>query len=65
VASEPRIARSVPRFLVERRREGQPLVQMTQEAFMRGGSTRKIGKLAMSLRIESLCADALCARESM
>jgi putative transposase len=51
---EPRNGDYVPCFLVERRRSEQALVQVIQEAFISGASTRKIGKLAMPLGIETL-----------
>lgn len=41
-------------FVTARKRSEAALVQMVQEAFVHGASTRKMEKLAKSLRIESL-----------
>jgi transposase-like protein len=44
----------IPFFVTERRRSEAALVQVVQEAFMQGVSTRKMEKLAKSLGIEVL-----------
>lgn len=46
----------VPFFVTERKRSEQALMQVVQEAFINGGSTRKIERLAKSLGIESISA---------
>jgi transposase-like protein len=46
----------IPFFVVERKRSEQALIQVVQEAFINGVSTRKIERLAKSLGIESLSA---------
>ncbi len=46
----------VPFFVVERKRSEQALIQVVQEAFINGVSTRKIERLAHSLGIETLSA---------
>jgi transposase-like protein len=46
----------VPFFVVERKRSEQALIQVVQEAFVNGVSTRKIERLAQSLGIENLSA---------
>ena len=46
----------VPFFVVERKRSEQALIQVVQEAFINGVSTRKIERLAQSLGIENLSA---------
>ena len=44
----------IPFFVTERKRSEAMLVQMVQEAFVQGVSTRKMEKLAQSLGIENL-----------
>jgi len=44
----------VPFFVTERKRSEQALIQVVQEAFINGVSTRKIERLARSLGIESI-----------
>jgi len=44
----------VPFFVTERKRSEAALIQVVQEAFVQGVSTRKMEKLAQSLGIESL-----------
>jgi len=44
----------VPLFVTERKRSEASLIQVVQEAFIQGVSTRKMEKLAQSLGIESL-----------
>ena len=44
----------IPFFLTERKRSEVALIQVVQEAFVQGVSTRKMEKLAKSLGIESL-----------
>ena len=44
----------VPFFVTERKRSEAALIQVVQEAFIQGVSTRKMEKLAQSLGIESL-----------
>jgi putative transposase len=44
----------IPFFVVERKRSEQALIQVVQEAFINGVSTRKIERLAKSLGIENL-----------
>jgi putative transposase len=44
----------IPFFVVERKRSEQALIQVIQEAFINGVSTRKIERLAKSLGIENL-----------
>ncbi len=44
----------VPLFVTERKRSEAALIQVVQEAFIQGVSTRKMEKLAQSLGIESL-----------
>jgi putative transposase len=51
-----RNGRYVPFFVVERKRSEQALIQVVQEAFINGMSTRKIERLAQSLGIENLSA---------
>jgi putative transposase len=46
----------VPFFVVERKRSEQALIQVVQEAFINGVSTRKIERLAKALGIETLSA---------
>jgi len=46
----------IPFFITERRRSGQALIALIQEAFINGVSTRKIERLARSLGIESISA---------
>jgi transposase-like protein len=46
----------VPFFVVERKRSEQALIQVVQEAFVNGVSTRKIEKLAQALGIEGMSA---------
>jgi transposase-like protein len=46
----------VPFFVVEKKRSEQALIQVVQEAFINGVSTRKIERLAKSLGIETLSA---------
>jgi transposase-like protein len=51
-----RKGRYVPFFVTERKRSEQALIQVVQEAFVNGVSTRKIERLAQSLGIESISA---------
>ena len=44
----------VPFFVIERKRSEAALIQVVQEAFVQGVSTRKMDKLAKSLGIENL-----------
>ncbi len=44
----------IPFFATERKRSEAALIQVVQEAFIQGVSTRKMGKLAQSLGVESL-----------
>jgi transposase-like protein len=44
----------IPFFVTERKRSEQALIQVVQEAFINGVSTRKIERLARSLGIESI-----------
>ena len=44
----------IPFFITERKRSEAALIQVVQEAFVQGVSTRKMEKLAQSLGIESL-----------
>ena len=46
----------VPFFVVERKRSEQALVQVIQEAFLNGVSTRKVERLAKALGIEGMSA---------
>ena len=46
----------VPFFVTEKKRSEQALIQVVQEAFINGVSTRKIERLAQSLGIESISA---------
>jgi transposase-like protein len=46
----------VPFFVTEKKRSEQALLQVVQEAFVNGISTRKIERLAKSLGIESISA---------
>jgi transposase-like protein len=46
----------IPFFVIERKRSEQALIQVVQEAFINGVSTRKIERLAKSLGIENLSA---------
>jgi len=46
----------IPFFVTERKRSEQALLQVVQEAFVNGVSTRKMERLAQSLGIESLSA---------
>jgi transposase-like protein len=46
----------IPFFVVERKRSEQALIQVVQEAFVNGVSTRKIERLAQKLGIENLSA---------
>ncbi len=54
---EPKVRKGyVPFFVTERKRSEQALIQVVQEAFINGVSTRKIERLAKSLGIESISA---------
>ena len=44
----------IPFFVTERKRSEAALIQVVQEAFVQGVSTRKMEKLAQSLGIENL-----------
>lgn len=44
----------IPFFVTERKRSEATSIQVMQEAFVQGVSTRKIRKLARSLRIKNL-----------
>jgi putative transposase len=44
----------IPFFVTERKRSEAALIQVVQEAFVQGVSTRKMEKLARSLGIENL-----------
>ena len=44
----------IPFFVTERKRSEAALIQVVQEAFVQGVSTRKVDKLAKSLGIENL-----------
>ena len=44
----------IPFFVTERKRSEAALIQVVQEAFVQGVSTRKIDKLAKSLGIENI-----------
>jgi putative transposase len=46
----------VPFFVVERKRSEQALIQVIQEAFINGVSTRKVERLAKALGIEGMSA---------
>lgn len=46
----------IPFFVTERKRSEQALIQVIQEAFINGVSTRKIERLAKNLGIESISA---------
>lgn len=46
----------IPFFVTERKRSEQALIQVVQEAFINGVSTRKIERLAKELGIESISA---------
>ena len=46
----------IPFFVTEKRRSEQALIQVIQEAFINGVSTRKIERLAQSLGIEKISA---------
>jgi putative transposase len=46
----------IPFFFTERKRSEQALIQVVQEAFVNGVSTRKVEKLAKALGIEGLSA---------
>ena len=46
----------IPFFVTEKKRSEQALIQVVQEAFVNGISTRKIERLAQSLGIESISA---------
>ena len=46
----------IPFFVVERKRSEQALLQVVQEAFINGVSTRKIERLAQALGIETMSA---------
>ena len=46
----------IPFFVTERKRSEQALIQVVQEAFINGVSTRKIERLAKSMGIESISA---------
>ena len=46
----------IPFFVTEKKRSEQALIQVVQEAFINGVSTRKIDKIAKSLGIENLSA---------
>ena len=46
----------IPFFVTERKRSEQALIQVVQEAFINGVSTRKIERLARSLGIEGMSA---------
>ncbi|MCF2671131.1 transposase [Butyricicoccus pullicaecorum] len=43
----------IPFFVTERKRSEAALIQVVQEAFVQGVSTRKMGKLAQSLGIQN------------
>ena len=53
---EPKVRQGgyIPFFVTERKRSEAMLVQVVQEAFVQGVSTRKMEKLAHSLGIENL-----------
>ena len=44
----------IPFFVTERKRSEAALIQVVQEAFVQGVSTRKMEKLAQSLGIENI-----------
>jgi putative transposase len=46
----------IPFFVTEKKRSEQALIQVVQEAFINGVSTRKIERLAMKLGIENISA---------
>jgi transposase-like protein len=46
----------IPFFVVERKRSEQALIQVSQEAFINGVSTRKVERLAKALGIEGMSA---------
>jgi putative transposase len=46
----------IPFFVVERKRSEQALIQVVQEAFINGVSTRKVERLAKALGIEGMSA---------
>jgi putative transposase len=46
----------IPFFVVERKRSEQALIQVIQEAFINGVSTRKVERLAKALGIEGMSA---------
>jgi transposase-like protein len=46
----------VPFFVAEKKRSEQALIQVVQEAFINGVSTRKMGHLAQFLGIEGISA---------
>ena len=47
----------IPFFVTERKRSEAALIQVVQEAFVQGVSTRKMEKLAQSLGIENLSTE--------
>ena len=51
----------VPFFVTEKKRSEQALIQVVQEAFINGVSTRKMERLARSLGIESISAGQVSA----
>ena len=51
----------VPFFVTEKKRSEQALVQVVQEAFINGVSTRKMDRLARSLGIEGISAGQVSA----
>ena len=50
----------IPFFVTERKRSEAALIQVVQEAFVQGVSTRKMEKLARSLGIENLSRSQVC-----
>jgi putative transposase len=46
----------IPFFVAERKRSERSLTQVVQEAFINGGSTRKIERFAKSMGIENISA---------
>lgn len=51
----------IPFFVTERKRSEATLIQVVQEAFVQGVSTRKIEKLAKSLGIENISRSQVSA----
>ena len=51
----------IPVFVTEKKRSGQALIQLVQEAFINGVSTRKMERLARSLGIASISAGQVSA----